>query len=61
LKRQLSLLDLPTPSVAPTVWNTLDHDWRNQVVSMLARLMARAALSGQPELVATQHGEQDHD
>ena len=49
MKEQLSLLEVPPPTGAATVWNALGTEQRALVVSMLVRLIAKVVVAlGEP-------------
>ena len=51
--QQLSLLEVPSPEDATSVWNTLDEEQRASLVTKLARLIART--------IAHTPGDPDHE
>lgn len=59
MTEQLSLLETPAHGAGP-VWSTLDDDQRALVVSMLARLMARAVTDLRARVVVAKQ-ESGHD
>jgi hypothetical protein len=56
VNEQLSLFEIPAPGAAP-VWDTLSAEERALVLSVLARLMARAVADLGPD----DHQESSHD
>lgn len=59
MQQQLSLFELPPPSEAAPVWETLDKEQRALIVTRLARLMAKTLAPTLGEQ-SDERAEQDH-